>query len=117
MNVILKLLLPVNKFEPMYFWYLKNTIMEEVFFRYILLTLFGTTLIGAAVTILSYSLVHFFQFTWQMVIVAFWLGILLFFLYAIIPAPYNLVVCIAVHFVAGSICSHLGFTEKWKRKK
>jgi len=101
--------------EEMWFWYLKNTIMEEVLFRYILITLFGVNVIGAVVSIMAYSLIHYIQFTWEMVVVTFWAGILLWFLYVIMPAPFGLTICIAVHYIGGILLCCLGFTGKWKK--
>ena len=101
--------------EEMWFWYLKNCIMEEVFFRYILITLFGVNIVGAAVSIITYSTIHLIQFTWEMCIATFWVGLLLWFLYVIIPAPWGLIVCIAVHFVGGALLNYCGLTAAWKR--
>lgn len=101
--------------EKLWFWYLKNTIMEEVFFRYIILTICGVSWTGAILSIYGYSLMHLIQFKWQMVAVSMLLGLLLYYIFFTIMAPYNLMLCIFVHYIAGTALSLLGYTSNWKK--
>lgn len=116
MNIFNKLKLSSISFkEKLWFWYLKNTIMEEVLFRYIILTIFKTAWAGAILSIYGYAIVHLIQFKWQMVTATMFLGLLLYYIFFTVVAPYNLILCILLHYIAGIGLNLLGYTSKWKK--
>lgn len=116
MNIFNKLKLSMVSWEEkLWFWYLKNTIMEEVLFRYIILTICGVSWAGAILSIYGYALIHLIQFKIQMATVTMLLGLLLYYIFFTVVAPYNLILCILVHYIAGTILNLLGYTTKWKK--
>ena len=96
--------------EASWFWYLKESVSEEVLFRYVIFWIIGGW-VGVIVSTIVYALAHKILFDWKVTLLCIPLGFVLSYLYMILPMGFNLIGCIILHFLVGIGADILGLTK------
>ena len=104
--------------------YIVSVFLEETIYRFLLLGLFSVLLgVGWAImiTTLIFALSHLLMFKWEMVIVAFCLGLILSAIYTqysgIVGERVGYLFCVLIHFCVGMVGYLAGFMDDWIRKE